>query len=66
MQLRNFREKLLIFFNSAFVNIRYIINNYKEILETVFSEELGGGGVARGFWGAHDPHPTPCESYPLR
>ena len=31
-------------FNSVFVNIKYIINNYKEILETVFSEELGGGG----------------------
>lgn len=43
MQLRNFHEKLLIFFNSVFVNIRYIINNYKEILETVFSEELEGG-----------------------
>ena len=30
-------------FNSVFVNIKYIINNYyyKEILETTFSEGVG-------------------------
>lgn len=46
-------------FNSVFVNIKYVINNnyYKEILETAFSE--GVGGIARGSGGAHDPPPHP-------